>query len=98
MIVGLNTGVSGPTLLNTSTERLAFVAGALVIITVYVCVVTPSCAVTTVVKVFGPTFKLIAPDALPEGTAIPFTAIVAVGSAAIGVTVTEVVALTTFAV
>ena len=38
-----------------------------------------------------PTAIAIAPDAVPEFTATPFTFIVAVGSCAVGVTVTDVV-------
>ena len=60
--------------------------------------VTPSCAVTTVVIVLGPVFKDIAPDAEPEVTAVPFTVIVAVASLVVGVTVSEVTVLITDAV
>ena len=65
---------------------------------VYVFVVIPSCAVTTVVMVLGPKFKLIGADAVPDETTEPFTFIVAVGSATVGVTVTEVTALATLSV
>ena len=73
----------------------ALAAPARVTMMEYVFVVTPSWAVTTVVMVVWPTAKAIAPDAVPEVTVAPFTFIVAVGSAAVGVTVTEAVALTT---
>lgn len=46
-------------------------------VVVYVLVVVPSCAVTTVVMVLAPTFKLTLPLALPEATAVPFTVTVA---------------------
>ena len=63
------------------------VDAARVTVTVYVFVVVPSCAVTTVVMVFAPTERAIAPDALPEATVVPFTVMVAVASATVGVTV-----------
>ena len=47
---------------------------------------------------FEPTAKVILPDAVPEVTAIPFTATVALGSCVIGVTVTDDVAFGTAAV
>ena len=55
-------------------------------------VVVPSWAVTTVEMVVWPTAIAIAPDADPEATVTLFTFIVALGSCAVGVTVTEVVA------
>ena len=58
-------------------------------------VVNPSCAVTTVLMVVWPTAKAIAPDAVPEVTAVPFTVIVALASCVVGVTVTDAVALLT---
>ena len=57
--------------------------------------VVPSCAVTTVVMVFAPTFKLIAPEATPEKTLTPLTFTVELLSVTIGVTVTDEVALDT---
>lgn len=51
-----------------------------------------------VVMVLGPTTKAMLPDAVPEVTAIPFTVTVAVASAVVGVTFTDVVALLTDAV
>jgi hypothetical protein len=58
-------------------------------------VVDPSCAVTTVlmVVVLPSAPKEIAPDAVPDVTATPFTVIVALASCAVGVTVTDVVPL-----
>ena len=60
--------------------------------------VVPSPAVTTVVIVFAPTVKGIFAEADPDVTAVPFTVMVEVGSLAVGVTVTDVVALLTLAV
>ena len=60
--------------------------------------VAPSCAVTAVVIVFVPTFKVIAPEAVPEVTVMPLTVTVAVGSLVVGVTVMEDVAFPTDAV
>jgi hypothetical protein len=71
---------------------------ALVTVVVYVCVVVPSCAVTTVVIVLLPTLKLIAPLALPLATVVPFTFTVALLSVTVGVTVILLVALDTDAV
>ncbi len=45
--------------------------------------------------VFEPTAKAILPDAVPEVTAAPFTFTVALASAVVGVTVTDVSALLT---
>ncbi len=61
-------------------------------------VVVPSCAVTTVVIVFAPTARLIAPDALPDDTVAPLILMVAFGSAAVGVTVKLVTLFATLAV
>ena len=80
----------------TRFERLASAEGARVTMIAYVMVVVPSALVTTVVMVvLAPSAKAIGPDAVPDVTAVPFTAIVAFGSCAVGVTVTEAVALTT---
>ena len=76
----------------------ALLDGALVTVMVYVFVVTPSWAVTLVVNVLCPTTKAILPDAVPELTVVPFTVTVAVASAVVGVTFTDVVALLTDAV
>ena len=60
--------------------------------------VVPFWAVTTVVTVLAPTFRAIAPEALPLVVATPLTVTLAVASATVGVTVSEVVALLTLAV
>lgn len=52
-------------------------------------VVVPSCAVTTVVIVLAPTFKLMLPLATPVATAVPFTVTVALAWFTVGVTVIE---------
>ena len=84
--------------LNTRFDRSAFDDGALVTFTVYVFIVVPSCAVTTVVIILPPTARGIDPDGLPLATGVPFTVIVAVGSAAVGVSVIEVTLFATDAV
>ena len=61
----------------------------------YVCVVVPSCAVTTTVTLLTPTFSAIAAEADPLATVVLLTLIVAFASAAVGVTVIELVALET---
>ncbi len=63
-------------------------------------VVMPSCAVTTMVIVFKPTFKGRFPDAVPDVTAVDVplfnaTFTVAVGSRVVGVMVMLVTALPT---
>ncbi|MNK99744.1 hypothetical protein D3C87_1201560 [compost metagenome] len=58
----------------------------------------PFCAVTTIVTMLAPVFRAIAPEALPLVVAMPLTVTVAVGSATVGVTVSEAVALLTLAV
>jgi hypothetical protein len=80
--------------------RLALVPDSRVTVIEYVWVVTPSPAVTTVLMVVElPTApKAILPDAVPEVTVTPFTFIVAVGSCAVGVTVTDAMPLVTAAV
>ena len=70
----------------------------LVTVIEYVRVVVPFWAVTTVVIILGPTAKAILPDAVAEVTAVPLTVIVAVLSCAVGVTVTDAVALPTVVV
>ena len=79
-------------------DSAALVAAARVMLMVYVSVVTPSWAVTTMVIVFDPVFNPIDPDAALLATAVPFTFTVAVASSKVGVTVTEVIELATFAV
>ena len=59
----------------------------------------PSCAVTTTLITLPlPTTRGIAPDGLPLATVTVFTLMVAVASATVGVTVTDVVALLTASV
>ena len=79
-------------------ERLSLLDFASVTTRVYVFLVTPSVAVTTVVMVFGPTTKGRLCDALPDATVLPFTVIVVVGSAAVGVMVIDASPLPTAAV
>ena len=65
-------------------ESVAIGEAARVTFRVYVCVVP--LVVTATFIVFGPTLTVIAPDAVPEATAVPFTVILAEGDAAVGVT------------
>ena len=92
-----NAGVNVPALIFIA-ERLALADGALVIVTVYVWVVTPSCAVTFILMAFAPTANAIGADAVLLATAVPFTFTDAVASSKAGVTVTELVALGTLEV
>ncbi len=87
-------GLSVPELI-ARFDNVATADGALVTVMVYVSVVLPSPAVTTVVIVFGPTAKGIAPEGVPEVTAMPLTFTVAVVSLVVGVTVMLVVTLLT---
>ena len=73
-------------------------AAARVTFVVYVCVVVPSCAVTTVVMVLLPTLNEIAPLALPLVTAVPLMAMVALAWLRVDVTVMEETLLATDAV
>ena len=62
----------------------------------YVSVVEPSCAVTRIVISVPPVvFSAIAGDADPDGTVVPFTCMVALGSAVVGIMVTEETELAT---
>jgi hypothetical protein len=79
----------------TRKDACAIKAAALVTVVVYVLVVVPSCAVTTVVMVFAPTFKLILPLATPVATAVPLTVTVALAWLTVGVTVIDDTALAT---
>ena len=97
MVAAENAGVNVP-LLIAKLLRLALEDAALVTVTVYVCVVIPSCAVTIVVMVLPPTFKAIADEALPLATVVPLTVTVAVALLTAGVRVNDVTALTTEAV
>jgi len=60
--------------------------------------VVPSCAVTMVLMVFAPTFKVTLPLALPDVTVLPPTVTVALAWVTVGVTVMLLVALVTDAV
>ena len=71
---------------------------ARVTVTVYVLVVVPSWAVTTVVMVLLPTLSAIAPEALALATVTPLTVMTDVPTDELGVTVSDVVALLTPAV
>src|ERR1700722_6049564 len=98
MVPAANAGDKVP-VLSFSPARFALADGALVIVTVYVCFVTPSWAVTTILMVFGPAFNAIGPDAVLLATVMPFTVRdEAVTSSRAGVTVTELVALGTLEV
>ena len=85
-------------LLGTRLVRVETAEGARVTTTVYVDVVVPFCAVTTVVSVLDPTTSGSDVLAAPEATVTPLTFTVAVLSATVGVSVTEAVALVTLAV
>ena len=78
-------------------ERSVLEVAARVTLSVYVFVVLPSRAVTTVVMVLEPTARLMDPQAVPDGTSTPLTFTVALGSAALGVTVRAVVVFETLA-
>lgn len=79
-------------------DKSAFADAARVTVTVYVFVVEPSCAVTTVVMVLVPTVNAIAPLALPEVTAEPLTVMVALAWFRVGVSVMDETELATDAV
>ena len=84
--------------LTVNEDKLALLGAARVTVMVYVLVVEPSCAVTIVVMALAPMLKVIAPEGLPEVTVVLFTVTVAVGSAVVGVTITEVMAFPTASV
>jgi hypothetical protein len=83
---------------NPLKSALLLAAAARVTVTVYVCVVVPSCAVATTVTVLLPTLRLITPDAVPLVTAVPFTVTVALLSDTVGVTVMLLTPFATLAV
>jgi hypothetical protein len=85
-------------LLSARLARVETAEGGRVTVTVYVDVVVPSCAVTTVVSVLDPGTSGSDALAAPEATVTPFTFTVAVLSVTVGVSVSEAVALVTFAV
>jgi hypothetical protein len=93
-----NTGVSVPALI-VRFDKLASVesAAALVMVMVYVFVVVPSWAVTTVVIILLPTFKTTFLD-VPLVVDVQFTVMVALTLLAVGVTSTELTPFTTEAV
>jgi hypothetical protein len=93
----VNAGLKVP-LLGTRLVRVETAEGARVTVTVYVDVVVPFCAVTTVVSAFDPTTSGSEALAAPETTVTPFTFTVAVLSVTVGVSVTEAVALVTLEV
>ena len=97
MVPGAKAGVKVPRLI-LNAERLAFADAALVTVIVYVLVVVPSCAVTTVVTVLVPTFNAIGPEAVPGVTVVPFTFTVDVGTAVKGVMVMVAAPFTTSSV
>ena len=68
---------------------------ALLTITAYVLVVTPSCAVTATVSVLLPTNSGMPVEAVPDATTVPFTFIVEAAPLIVGVIVMLVVALLT---
>jgi hypothetical protein len=79
-------------------ESVETVDGCRVATIEYVFVVTPSWAVTTILILFVPTFKLIEPLGDPDVTETPLTVIVANALFLVGVTVTDVVVFTTLSV
>jgi hypothetical protein len=90
-----NTGDNVP-LLNFNAERLAL--AGLVAVMVYVFVVTPSCAVDTILITLVPSFNVIGADAVPGVVVTPFTFRVAVGSCSVAVTVMLLVVAATVVV
>ena len=88
MVADEKTGLSAP-LLMVNLLKVASVDGALVTVIITVLVVTPSCAVITVVITLGPTDNAMFPEGVPDVTAMPFTVIVAVGSFAAAITCTD---------
>ena len=87
-------GDSVPTL-TLSAERLGSDDCARVTFMVYVLVVVPLEAVTTVVIAFNPTISGMLAEAVPDATAVPLTVMVDVAAAAVGVTVMEATELAT---
>ena len=91
-----NTGTNVPLeTISALKFALLLIGAARVTLTVYVCVVVPSWAVTITAIAFAPTASAIAPEALPLTTVLPFTLIVAFACVAVGVTVMDVTALAT---
>ena len=73
-----------------SVESALLLDEARTTVTVVICWVTPSSAVTTTLTVLLPTFRATAPDALPLPTLAPLTLTVAALLVVVGVRVTEV--------
>jgi hypothetical protein len=73
-------------------------AVALFTVTVYILLVRPSCAVTTIAIAVLPMLRLCGPEALPEVTEVPPTETVAPASVVVGVTVMAETAFATLAV
>jgi hypothetical protein len=94
VIAPLNAGVNVPEL-SVRLDKVAVDDCERLTVTRYVSVVKPSCAVTKTVIRFGPTINGIDPEAVPDGTAVPFTSMVDVGSVAVGVKVILVTLLAT---
>ena len=97
MVAALKVGDKTPRLI-TKCASFALLDGARVTIMVYVFVVVPSWAVTTVVMVLDPTANGSAPDAVPDVTAVPLTVTIACDSLVVGVTIMEVMVLLTVVV
>lgn len=97
MVLLAKAGVSVP-VLSAIFDSPALVDGGLVTVIITVLVVTPSCAVSTVVITVCPAGKAIDCDAVPDATACPLTVMVAVASFAVGTTCIDVVELGTVAV
>ena len=86
--------------LMTRFERFGFedIPVGLLIVSVYVFVLVPLGAVTTILMLLLPMLSGISPDVEPLATVTLFTLIVAEASAAVGVIVIEFVVLGTVAV
>jgi len=96
VVVGLKPGVNTPAESTRSDSLGAAEAISRVTVTVYV--VEPEALPTTMVIVFDPTFKAIAPLALPLLTLVPLTVIAAPAVVVAGVTVVEATAFPTLTV
>ena len=84
MVADANAGLSVP-VLSARLARFAFVESR-VTVKVYVFVVVPSCAVTTMLIVFGPTTRGRLGEAVPDAIDVPFTVTVAFASLVLGFT------------
>ena len=98
MVAELNPGVSG-VMLEPMLDSVATPDGARVTVIVYVLVVVPFWAVTTIlIAVVVPGANAIGPDVVPDGVTVPFTFMVDVAAVAVGVKVIEATLLATDAV